>query len=190
MAKGLRIGDAVTVRTERRLPRNDPAYKQGLKRLRPGEMGQVVGAAEGRSVVVEFDGKRVTLSSQSLDKVVRPPAAEAPEADRTQATTEPQRAPAERSAEAAAPAADLIPYVNTSNPGFVTTVANTLLSGGDDPDRLVVELRLRDLPARVQKQIRALMQAKLALGPQAASQSSAVKPKTGRRGRQPGTVRK
>ncbi len=72
MAKGLRIGDAVTVRTERRLPRNDPAYRQGLKRLRPGEFGQVVGAAEGRSVVVEFDGKRVTLSSQRLDRVVRP----------------------------------------------------------------------------------------------------------------------
>ena len=181
MAKGLRIGDAVTVRQERRLPRNDPAYRQGLKRLRPGEIGQVVGAAEGRSVVVEFDGKRVTLSSQRLDRVVPPPAAEAPE---------PQRASAERSAGAAATAADLIAYVNTSNPGFVTTVANTLLTGGDDPDRLVVELRLRDLPARVQKQIRALMQAKLALGPQAASQSTAVKPKTGRRGRQPRTVRK
>jgi hypothetical protein len=154
MAKGLKIGDAVTVREEMRLRRKDPAYAQGLKRLRPGDLGQVVDAAEGRSVVVEFDGKRVVLASQRLERV-QPPAPEPAEGGERGA------------AEAGGRESDLIHYVNTSDPHFITGVANRLLvSGSSGDEAVVVQIRLADLPRRVQQQVRALMNAKLALGPQ------------------------
>src|SRR5438874_2473811 len=72
MAKGLKVGDTVTVREELRLPRKDPAYQAGLHRLKPGELGTVVGPSDGRSVIVDFSGKKVTLSSQRLDQVKQP----------------------------------------------------------------------------------------------------------------------
>src|SRR5437764_14700676 len=72
MAKGLKVGDAVTVREEMRLPRKSEVYQQGLKRLKRGEIGHVVATADGRSVMVEFGGKQVKLASQRLERVSEP----------------------------------------------------------------------------------------------------------------------
>jgi hypothetical protein len=171
MAKGLKIGDAVTVREEMRLRRKDPAYVQGLKRLRPGDIGQVVDAAEGRSVVVEFAGKRVTLASQRLDRA-QPPAA-----------PEPVESGKGSGADAGGRESDLIRYVNTNDPQFITGVANKLLVSGGGDEAVVVQIRLADLPRQVQRQVRSLMDAKLALGPQ--GRLPAAGRKTVRRGRKP-----
>jgi hypothetical protein len=172
MAKGLKIGDAVTVREEMRLHRKDPAYTQGLKRLRPGDIGQIVDAAEGRSVVVEFDGKRVVLASQRLDRVQPPPA-----------PPEPAEGGKSGAAEAGGRESDLIRYVNTGDPQFITGVANKLLVSGGGDEAVVVQIRLADLPKQVQRQVRSLMNAKLALGPQ--GQLPAAGRKIVRRGRKP-----
>src|SRR5437868_2440055 len=75
MAKGLKVGDAVTVREEMRIPRKWEVYQQGLKRLKRGEVGHVVATADGRSVMVEFGGKQVKLASQRLERVAAPEAA-------------------------------------------------------------------------------------------------------------------
>src|SRR5690349_5601933 len=76
MAKGLKLGDTVTVREDMRMPRKSDAYAQGLKRLKPGELGRIVDIpVEGRSVVVEFGGgKRVKLASQRLERADEPSA--------------------------------------------------------------------------------------------------------------------
>jgi hypothetical protein len=178
MAKGLKLGDTVTVREEMRMPRKSEVYQQGLRRIRPGDLGRIVSMAEGRSVVVEFaGGKQVKLASQRLERAT----AAATNGEGIEGVgrraVEPRGAAA---GESSMPdEASLIDY---NNPRLITTVANRLLlSGGLKPDSeaFVVQIKLSDLPATVQKQVRALMHAKLALDPQAVGQQ----PK--RRGRKP-----
>jgi hypothetical protein len=169
MAKGLKLGDTVTVREDMRMPRKSEAYAQGIKRLKPGELGRIVDIAEGRSVVVEFDGgKRVKLASQRLERAAEPSAEVETNGKRKggDTTTLPDEA-------------KLIDY---DNPNLITTVANRLLLNGGlqvNSDAVVVQIKLSDLPGAIQKQVKTLMQAKLALSPQQGSQQ----PK--RRGRKP-----
>jgi hypothetical protein len=172
MAKGLKVGDAVTVREEMRLKRSSEVYQQGLKRLKRGEIGHVIAAADGRSVVVEFSGKQVKLASQRLERVSEPvpELAEAPAAGTKTNGNRTTRGDAQ-----------LIDY---NNPQFITTAANKLLKAADentDPDAVIVQVRMSDLPGDVQHRVRALMQAKLELGPQ----EQTGKKSAGRRGRKP-----
>ncbi len=177
MAKGLKLGDLVTVREEMRMPRKSEVYQQGLKRLKPGDVGQIVDTVAGqRSVVVEFTGgKRVKLASQRLERAA--PSAgdgESNGKDIHSADSEGQQTTHE--------GANLIDY---KNPNLITTVANRLLlSGGlqPDSDAVVVQIKLSDLPGEVQRQVKSLMHEKLALGPQA-QRGAGQQPR--RRGRKP-----
>ncbi len=179
MAKGLKVGDAVTVRKGLRLPRKDPAYKAGLRRLKPGDIGRIVANAEGRSVVVDFDGKRVTLASQRLDFAKSPAETAAPEKTRSKSAGAEIPAPAT----SARTEPNLIDYVNTNDPQFIRGVANKLLRVGDDPEAVIVQLRLSDLPSGVQHAVRNLIDKKLDLGPQQPVEPAA--PRGARRGRKP-----
>ncbi len=178
MAKGLKVGDAVTVRKELRLPRKDPAYKAGLKRLKPGDVGKIIANAEkGRSVVVDFDGRQVTLASQRLDFAKPPAEAAAPEKPRSRATSGAARAVSAKGEP------NLIDYVNTGDPQFIRGAANKLLRAGDDPEAVIVQIRLSDLPAGIQEAVRGLMAQKLDLAPH-----ETAAPRSARRGRKPKTA--
>ena len=74
MAKGLKIGDIVTVRKEQPVPKDEAAYQAGLTSVMPGRRGRIVKATSGRGFVVEFDSHEVVLSSQALDILPEPPA--------------------------------------------------------------------------------------------------------------------
>ena len=74
MAKGLKIGDVVTVRKEQPVPKDEAAYQAGLTKVKPGQRGRIVRTATGRGFVVEFDSREVVLSSQALDIWQEPPA--------------------------------------------------------------------------------------------------------------------
>ncbi|MCC7447292.1 MAG: hypothetical protein IT324_07755 [Anaerolineae bacterium] len=155
MAKKLSVGELVKVREEFWLKHNTDGYKNGLRRLRPQDVGQIADIGEGRSVVVDFDGKRATLSSQRLERYT-PPAEPAPE-------SAPEAAPK-------APPAATEP-IDYYHPPFIKMVANNLLRNGSleaGPDTVVVAIKLADLPQPVQEQVRALIEAKLDLGPEGA----------------------
>lgn len=195
MAKGLKVGDAVTVRKEMRLRRKDPAYQQGLKRLRPGEIGHIVDMADGRSVIAEFKGTQVTLASQRLDRA-EPPVVEvaATEAAPVSANGDASAKPtgAKRGPRGRRPANANSAAINYENPDFIAEVANRLLlSGGlaSDPETIVVQVKLSDLPQKVQSQVQNLMRAKLDLGrtpaPVAAGVAGADGAPRPRRGRRP-----
>jgi hypothetical protein len=189
MAKGLKVGDAVTVRKDMRLRRIDPAYQQGLKSIKSGEIGHVVSAGNdgSRSVVVEFKGVPVKLASQRLDRATPPvvTGTEVPDAE--------QPAQSRRGRRRAAAELGLLNY---NNPDFIAEVANRLLMAGGaepSPETVVVQVKLSDLPAQVQRQVQSLMRAKLDLGKQprtprrAAPAAAQAKPR-GRRGRKPKTA--
>ena len=74
MAKGLKIGDIVTVRKEQPVPKGEAAYQAGLTTVMPGQRGRIVNAASGRGFIVEFDSHTVVLSAQALDILPDPPA--------------------------------------------------------------------------------------------------------------------
>jgi hypothetical protein len=165
MAKGLKVGDLVVVREEIRLPRKSEVYQNGLKRLRTTDIGKIVSAVEGsRSVVVDFGGKQISLASQRLNRAeeqkAAPAQAEAGEAPRR------GRRKSQDSGQAQSDRTGLIDY---SSPKFLTVAANALLRSGEaaDPETVVVQVKLADLPNDVQKKIQSLMQAKLELAPQA-----------------------
>ncbi len=73
MATGLKPGNQVTVKENLDFTSQSDAYKNGLKSVTAGEVGQVVGPAKGRSVIVEFNGVQVTVSSQRLQLVKKLP---------------------------------------------------------------------------------------------------------------------
>src|SRR4051794_12238383 len=72
MARELKPGEQVKVKKTFRPKRNSDAYQQGLTSVNPGEVGEVVGNAEGRSVVVNFKGIDVAITKQSLERVKAP----------------------------------------------------------------------------------------------------------------------
>jgi|GEM_PF-4688035 hypothetical protein len=179
MAKGLKVGDAVTVRKDMRLRRKDPAYQQGLKSIKSGEIGHVVSTADdrSRSVIVEFKGVPVKLASQRLERATPPvvTGTKVPDAG--------QPAQSRRGRRRAAAELDLLNY---NNPDFIAEVANRLLMAGGaepSPETVVVQIKLSDLPAQVQQQVKSLMRAKLDLGrqPRRAAPAAAQARPRGRR---------
>jgi hypothetical protein len=186
MAKGLKVGDAVTVRKNMRLRRKDPAYQQGLKSIKSGEVGHVVsiGDDRSRSVVVEFKGVPVKLASQRLDRTT-PPVVTG-----TEVSDAGQPAQGRRGRRRAAAELGLLNY---NNPDFIAEVANRLLMAGGvepSPETVVVQIKLSDLPVQVQQQVKSLMRAKLDLGrqPRAPRRAAAQAKPRGRRGRKPKNV--
>ena len=226
MAKGLKIGDIVTVRKTQPVSKDGTAYQAGLTQVEPGQRGSIVKAATGRGFVVEFDSHEVVLSSQALDIWQESPAETVPakvvKAGKKAAKTVPAKTlkPAKKAAAKVVPAVpkkatsvavpdtnssthtgtdiasnadqgviaekpaqqtgasiaptttgdqvdkqeSLLDYLNLENEGFVRVVANALLTAGNSPDAVLLsELRLTDLPERVQQQVQTLIQAKLAL---------------------------
>jgi hypothetical protein len=162
MARGLKSGDSVKVRKLIEFSKTSPERKNGLEKLEPGTLGKVVGAAQGRSVVVEFGDKRTVLSSQSLEQVKRGPGRSR---RKNGAET------GDKAASAQKPSAQTSYHYNS--PHFMKTFANKLLLKGGltaDP-KMVVEISLAELPTEVQKEIRALMQAKLDLDQAATPQA-------------------
>ncbi len=195
MAKGLKAGDSVAVSKPLKFKRTSNEYKAGLKSLEQGQIGQVIDSARGRSVVVEFEGKRATISSQRLQKMQT---GEAPRrrgrraAIANPAQQELHTAPASTGIGVSQPQSELFNY---DSPKFAASIANKLLlSGGlkDENETVVVEIRLSDLPAEVRDRIQALMQAKLSLGLESempannmVSSKQIAAPVKGRRGRKP-----
>lgn len=178
MAKGLKTGDTVSVAKQFKFKRADEIYKKGLHRVQPGDLGKVVDAAEGRSVLVDFQGHEFKIASQRLERVTVPETKR--RGRKPGSTNKPKLSP-----ETVVAPQELgdVAFINYNDSKFVTRVANTLLmqSGAQsDPEAVVVQIKLADLPQPVQNQIRELMQAKLALGPQS---QPAIQPK--RRGRKP-----
>jgi hypothetical protein len=74
MAKGLKIGDVVTVRKEQPVPKDEAAYQAGLTTVMPRQRGRIVKATDGRGFIVDFDSREVVLSAQALDILPEPPA--------------------------------------------------------------------------------------------------------------------
>ena len=206
MAQALKAGETVTVAKDIRFEPNTPEYKNGLRSIKTGDVGTVVDAATGRSVVVEFGGKRATLGSQRLERVAAPvkSPATAPVNAPVAASQKPPvlaapsaRKPAQkpRSAEKApAPKPDKVPTANVStvdegNTELVATLANSvLLSGGlKSAQDTVLQIRLSELPRKLQARITDLVQAKLELGTKKSSSptndSDAATPRTGTRQR-------
>lgn len=188
MAQSLKAGEKVTVSKDVSFEPNSPEYKNGLRTIKVGEIGTVVDAATGRSLVVEFGGKRITIGSQRLERVTTP--TKAPAATTAVPTVKPtvntQAANSAKSPQAAVSkpvskqaAADKEPAVKSvtlppaspspeeeGNTELVATLANSvLLSGGlKSPRDTVLQIRLTDLPRKLQARITELVQAKLDLG--------------------------
>jgi len=190
MAKGLKVGDAVTVREEMRLPRKTEAYQQGLKRLKPGDIGKIVSAVEGsRSVVVDFGGKNVPLASQRLNRAEEQKSAPAQAAEGEEKPRRGRRKVQDSGA--AQPQSDRTGLIDYTSPKFLQVAANALLrssADGAEAETVVVQVKLSDLPNDVQQKIQALMQAKLDLAPDAGANRNGSSEKPARkstRGRKP-----
>ncbi len=183
MAKGLKPGDAVTVRKPMSVSRKSEAYQQGLKRLRPGQIGKIVEMVEkARSVIVDFDGKQVKLASQRLERPSTPASVEREGAPEGARRGRRKQVAGAAGAQQIAEDASLIDY---KNPNLVKTVANKLLTSGGlqaGSEAVVVQIKLSDLPEELQQQVKNLLNAKLALGPRSDT-ASGQQPK--RRGRKP-----
>jgi hypothetical protein len=89
MARDLKNGDRVVVKKTFRVKKGTPAHKQGLKTVKEGDTGEVVGPAEGRAVTVSFNGIEVPITKQSLTR--------AEEAEQTAAAPEEATKPAKTS---------------------------------------------------------------------------------------------
>ncbi len=170
MAKELKPGEPVTVKRELHLSRKSEAYQHGLKRVKPGEVGEVVGPAAGRALTVKFHGIETVVSKLRLAR----PEEVAAHKEKTAA-----RKPSQATAVKAAASPDALPQppvqVKAALPQEVedgalhllNAVANKLLLKGStrvEPDG-VVELSLHDLPADVRARLQALIDAKLAFNP-------------------------
>ncbi len=170
MAKELKPGEPVTVNREVHMSRQSEAYQHGLKRVKPGDVGEVVGPAEGRALTVKFKGIETVVSKLRL---ARP--GEVGGQKEKPATRKPTQATAVK----AAASPDTLPQppaqVKAALPQEVedgalhllNAVANKLLLKGSirvEQDG-VVELSLHDLPADVRARLQALIDAKLAFNP-------------------------
>ncbi len=171
MAKDLKPGEPITVNRELHLSRKSDAYQRGLKRVKPGDIGEVVGPAAGRALTVKFNGIDTVVSKQSLIRPGEPPAQKAKPAARKPVPAKaakatipaPDAAPRATAPVKASPALDF----EESALHLLNAVANKLLLKGGtrvEPDG-VVELSLHDLPADVRERLQALIDAKLAFHP-------------------------
>ena len=223
MVQALKAGETVTVSKDVQFGPNTPEYKNGLRSIKAGDIGTVVDAATGRSVIVEFGGKRTTIGSQRLERSAAPIQAPVNAPVATSAKMPESAAPAVRK-RAAKPATakpqtaenppvptsrkkvgdDNIANVPTVAEGnressekgneegsteLVATLANSvLLSGGlKSAQDTVLQIRLSELPHKLQALITELVQAKLELGTKksstSATESGTATPGKGRRRR-------
>jgi hypothetical protein len=170
MAKELKPGERVTVNRELHIKRTSEAYQHGLKRVKPGDLGEVVGPAEGRALTVKFKGIDTVVSKLRLARPEQPPATKAKPAARkpvqakaAKASATPGTAPQASAHVKASPAQDF----EDGALHLLNTVANKLLLKGStriEQDG-VVEVSLHDLPANVRERLQALIDAKLAFNP-------------------------
>ena len=219
MAQALKAGETVTVSKDVEFGPNTPEYKNGLRSIKAGDIGMVVDAATGRSVIVEFGGKRTTIGSQRLERSAAPiqapvnasvarsakmPESAAPAVRKRvakPATAKPQTAenapvPTSRKKASDANIANVPTVAEGNKEGneegsteLVATLANSvLLSGGlKSAQDTVLQIRLSELPRKLQARITELVQAKLDLGTKKSStpitESGATTPGKGRRRR-------
>src|SRR4051812_11545078 len=69
MAKALKTGDKVKVIKEVKFNPDSPEYQSGLQSIQIGELGEVVGPGQGRSVVVDINGKQAAIGVQRLELI-------------------------------------------------------------------------------------------------------------------------
>jgi cell division septation protein DedD len=181
MAKELKPGEQVTVDSELHPSKTSEAYKKGLKQIKPGDIGEVVGPAEGRALTVKFNGIETVVSKLRLIRSGEAAAQKAPPAARKPAPPKPPQAkptsgavpradaqPVEKTQQATAPAKESSAHaVEEGAFQLLNAVANKLLlKGGTQVEQNgVVELALKDLPAEVRERLQALIDAKLAFNP-------------------------
>src|SRR5271165_3572068 len=91
MAKALKPGDQVTVRELLSFATTSEAYKKGLKSVKTGQIGHVIGPGVKRSVIVDFNGVQATITTLRLEKVEEAPQA-APRLGRPKKSAQPIRA--------------------------------------------------------------------------------------------------
>ncbi len=170
MATELKPGEQVTVNRELHINRTSEAYQHGLKRVKPGDLGEVVGPAEGRALTVKFNGIDTVVSKLRLTRPGQLPAPKAKPAARKPAHAKAAKASATRGAAPQATAPVKASPAQDFEDGalhLLNAVANKLLlKGGSRVEQDgVVELSLRDLPADVRGRLQALIDAKLAFNP-------------------------
>lgn len=166
MAKGLQVGDIVKAN---RMIKDEATGKPAIE---PGRSGQVVKAGAGHSMIVDFDGLQLRVSTQRLDLVEKPKG----KRGRPKGSPKQPAAPTKQNAPSN-PATDLL---NLSNPQIMAQIANKLLmSGGVDaaPDTVVIEMRLADLPDNIQRDIKQLIERKLSLSLEDVQPRKAGRPK-------------
>jgi len=163
MAKGLKIGDKVTVNKNVPIEKDNPAFASGLEVVEMGRLGKVVKEGTGRSMLVDFDGVQVQISNQRLDLVSGGKQKKPGKRGRPKGSTNRAR-PAARTSASANAGADMVNY---DSPQFAAKIANKLLMSGSvdaNPETVVVEIHLADLPSGTQAEIKRLLQQKLSLG--------------------------
>ena len=170
MAKELKFGEQVTVKRDVPVSRKSAAYQQGLKKIKPGDIGEVVGPAEGRALTVKFKGIETVVSKLRLTRPDESPAQKDKPAARKPATEKPTPGAAPQPADRSVAETQQPVPVHDFEEGalhLLNAVANQLLLKGGtrvDPDG-VVQLSLKDLPAEVHERLQALIDAKLAFNP-------------------------
>src|SRR5258707_5479773 len=166
MAKGLMVGDKVRVNKEVTLEKDSPAFASGLQLVETGRLGKIVKPGTGRSMIVDFDGIEVQISNQRLELVGKGKLHKPGKRGRPKGSGNKNKITTPRATRSVSPNAST-DMVNYDSPQFAARIANKLLvSGGADPnpDTVVVEIHLSELPGGIQAEIKRLMQQKLSLG--------------------------
>ncbi|MBX3084740.1 MAG: hypothetical protein KF716_24105 [Anaerolineae bacterium] len=162
MVRNLKAGEHVTVdRTVPFDPQSEP-YEKGLVQVEPGQVGVVVSLIpQKRASVVDFSGIQATISHQRLVRAGDKPIGKKRGRKRkTDATAKILALPKSVSMNSVQST-----LADATSEQLVTMIANTLLLNGGFKEEgdTAIRLRFADLPENVQKQIRSLIDAKLAL---------------------------
>lgn len=175
MARDLKRGEPVTVKSEVHMSSKSEAYKHGLKKIAKGDIGEVVGPAEGRALTVRFKGVDAVVSKQSLERPTGAPPQKAKPTAAKPAKAKPALAKPVATAQAATPSPEPASQANASpaqdiddgGSQLLNAVANKLLLRGSTrvERESVVEVSLSELPADVRERLQALIDAKLAFNP-------------------------
>ena len=162
MATNLKSGEQVTVdRTIEFDPTSEP-FEKGLPRVEAGHVGVVIGRApQGRSTIVEFSGIQTIITNQRLVRADdKPLGKKRGRKKQGQPTSTPKKISKGENKHRT-------PSIGEGEPPsqLITQLANTLLLNGGlrhDSD-VTIQIRFTELPESIQTQIRALIDAKLAL---------------------------
>ena len=167
MAKELKPGEQVTVNREVHISRKSEAYQHGLKRVKPGDVGEVVGPAEGRALTVKFNGIETVVSKLRLARPGEVPVQKEKPAARKRSQARATVTPGAASQDPIQVTASPAHAMEEGALHLLNAVANKLLLKGStrvEQDGMV-ELSLHDLPAEVRERLQALIDAKLAFHP-------------------------